>query len=142
MSYHYDVPDLPLVEWGPRATHSEELLTQVCAIFNLGTFSNAYDLDGCFSLNDCLLSSIGRYVVRVYRPWVTCERLRSIQETKKALARRGLPIPQPIAMHTGETMVALEGRLVEVEPFVTYSHVADSWDQYAKAFALLGSLHD
>jgi Ser/Thr protein kinase RdoA (MazF antagonist) len=118
------------------------LLAQVCVAFDLGTLSNAYDLGGTYNLNALLVSPTRKYVLRVYRPWVTPERLGYIQQTRKTLAQMGLPIPQPLARPTGETMLALEGRLVEVEPFVAHDHTADSWNRYAKAFALLGSLHD
>ena len=129
-------------ELGPRASLSQALGEQLCAVFNLGVLDHASDLGGTYNLNALLVTSAGRYVGRVYRPWVSAERLKSIQQVRRSLVQQGLPIPQPLATSSGETRATIEGRLIEIEPYVTHDAIADTWERYAKAFTFLGTLHD
>lgn len=54
----------------------------------LTTASTAFDLPA-------LHTSTGPYVMRVYRPWLTPERLKSVQHIRAILFHQSLPIPQP-----------------------------------------------
>ena len=53
-----------------------------------------------------------RYVVRVYRPWVTAERLADMQLVRRRLASGGVPCVQPVSTLDGESWITVDGRLV------------------------------
>ncbi|MDP9237406.1 MAG: phosphotransferase [Chloroflexota bacterium] len=82
-----------------------------------------------------------RFVVRVYRPWVTPSRLADLQLVRRALARGGVPCTEPIETHAGESWVVVEDRLVEVEPYVEHDGNMDSWQRLKVALPLLGRAH-
>lgn len=128
-------------EIGPRAILTSELAEAAARAFGLGGVAGARDLGGTYNLNVLLETEHGRYVVRVYRPWVTPTRLLAVQETREYLARCGLPVVRPLRTPDGRRMVWLDGRLVEVEPFVPHDGTADSWERCARAFAALARLH-
>lgn len=135
-------PDLRPDELGPRAVLTETSLTIIAAEFELGSIGSRLDLGGTYNQNIHLRTSAGEYVVRAHRPWMTIDRLQSIQQTRCALAGAGLPVPGPLSARTGDTVLLLDGRLVEVERFFPHTGTADSWDRYEEAFRLLGRLHD
>src|SRR4051794_4787392 len=66
-----------------------------------GEGAKATDLGGSSNLN-LLLSDTDddggqhRYVVRVYRPWVTTARLADMQLVRRRLAAGGVPCAQPV----------------------------------------------
>src|SRR5581483_4788441 len=107
------------------------------------------DVGGTYNLNVLLEMRDKMYIVRVYRPWITYERLAFLHAVKEALARSGLPVALPLATNTGETMLTYRNsdrnqddeRLAEIEPFIPHDHVADDWPRYTRAFGLMGRLH-
>lgn len=137
-----DAPDLGADETGSRAALTGATLDVIARSFALGDVAEARDLGGTYNLNVLVRASCGIYVVRAYRPWVTPARLDAIQRTRLALAGQGLPVPRPLTNGLGAGMMAINGRLVEVDPFVAHDAVADTWERYAAAFEMLGRLHD
>ena len=101
----------------------------------------AHDLGGSSNLNLLLPDGQHRYVVRVYRPWVTAARLAAMQLVRQRLARGGVPCPQPIPTRTGESWIQVDDRLVEVEPYVEHDAKMDSWERLAAGLPLLGRIH-
>ena len=100
-----------------------------------------HDLGGSSNLNLLLPDGQHRYVVRVYRPWVTAARLADMQLVRQRLARGGVPCPQPIPTRTGESWIRVDDRLVEVEPYVEHDAKMDSWQHLAVGLPLLGRIH-
>jgi homoserine kinase type II len=137
-----DLPELQASELGPRAGPDDALLDEAAAAFGLGPIQAARDLGGTYNLNLRLYTVGGQFVLRVHRPWVTAERVAVLQAAKHRLAAAGFPVSVPLATTEGEPALRWGNRLVEVEPFVAHDNVADSWDRYPPAFAVLGRLHD
>jgi hypothetical protein len=84
---------------GLRATLSPELLEMVRDRYGLGSMNGVVDLGGSSSLNLLIQDRNLRYVVRVYRPYVTEARLRDLQFVRRELAAAGVPLcerPPPI----------------------------------------------
>src|SRR4051812_2270569 len=54
------------------------------------------DLGGSSNLNLLLREGNRRWVVRVYRPWVTASRLGAIQQARRQLASGGVPCALPL----------------------------------------------
>lgn len=126
-------------QYGPRATfHDVSIIT---ARFDLGRVGIAKDLGGAFNLNLLLNTSRGKYVLRLYRPWVTTARLAYQHAIRRMLSRAGFPVPQPLPALTGETFMYYNDRLLEIEPFILHDGVADTWERNVMAFAILGRLH-
>jgi homoserine kinase type II len=109
--------------------------------YGLGDGNRARDLGGSSNLN-LLLSAAGhRYVVRVYRPWVTTARLADMQRVRRHLAHGGVPCVPPISTRSGESWIRVDERLVEVEPYVEHKTKMDTWRRLAVGLPLLGRLH-
>lgn len=99
------------------------------------------DLGGSSNLNLLVADTDERYVVRVYRPWVTPARLAAIQLARKILNHGGVPCPQPIPTLDGLGWTNVDGRLVEVERYVEHDAHMDSWERLAIGLPLLGRVH-
>ncbi|HTX49713.1 MAG TPA: phosphotransferase [Caulobacteraceae bacterium] len=100
--------------------------------------SDAQDLGGSANLN---LLVEGRWVARVYRPWVRRDRLEAINVVRQRLARGSIPCAEQRLTRDGETWTNLGNRLVEVERFVPCDAKMDDWGQVLAAMPLLGRIH-
>ncbi len=100
------------------------------------------DLGGSSNLNLLLANTGRRYVVRVHRPWVTPARLADMQLVREHLAGGGVPCALPIPTLDGQPWILVDGRLVEVEPYVEHDAKMDSWELLEAALPLLGRIHE
>jgi len=126
---------------GLRATPSDVLLGAVRRAYGLGDGPDLVDLGGSSNLN--LLAGAGdeRAVVRVYRPHVTVDRLRAMQRVRHALARGGVPCAPRVPTRDGQAWLAVADRLVEVERYVAWDAVMDTWERLETGLPMLGRLH-
>ena len=83
----------------------------------------------------------GDVVLRVHRPWTTVERLEGVHRVQDHLRSQGLPVPDILVARSGDRWTRLHDRLVEVMPYVAGGHQADTWDEFAVSFTMLGHLH-
>jgi Ser/Thr protein kinase RdoA (MazF antagonist) len=126
---------------GLRAALSPELLTAVRDHYGLDSMSCAVDLGGSSNLNVLVDDGNRRWVVRVYRPYVTVSRLRDIQFVRRELAARGVPFPDAVPTRDGQPWLVFNGRLVEVESYVEHDANMDSWERLEVALPMLGRIH-
>jgi Ser/Thr protein kinase RdoA (MazF antagonist) len=126
---------------GPRASLDAAALASIAATYDLGTVVDARDVGGTYNLNLRLHTERGMFVVRVYRPWITPQRLLATQHVRHVLARNDVPVAVPLATSDGTTLGTVHDRLFEVEPFIPHDAHADTWERYGVAFALLGRIH-
>jgi homoserine kinase type II len=119
---------------------SRHLFAAVREQYGIDT-AHAQDLGGSSNLNLLLHDGSRRYVVRVYRPWVTAARLADMQEVRRHLARGGVPCLPPVLTRTGAAWIRVDDRLVEVEPYVAHDATMDSWPRLATGLPLLGRIH-
>jgi homoserine kinase type II len=108
---------------------------------HIGVGAQGQDLGGSSNLNLLVSDGSHRYVLRVYRPWVTAARLADLQLVRRHLVRGGVPCVQPIPTLQGEPWILVDDRLVEVEPYVEYDAKMDSWSRLAAGLPLLGRIH-
>jgi homoserine kinase type II len=101
----------------------------------------ARDLGGSSNLNLLVADGRQRYVVRVYRPWVTAARLADMQLIRRRLADGGVPCASPILTTDGDSWITVDGCLVEVEPYVEHDAKMDSWERLEAGLPLLGRIH-
>lgn len=126
---------------GPRAALTASLCEAIQAYYGLDTFQSCEDLGGAYNLNLRLQTASGAYVARVYRPWVTWQRLHTLQDIKHWLHEQQVPVILPVPTITHTTIASHDGRLIELEPFVSHTLTEESWPRYEQAFALLGQIH-
>jgi Ser/Thr protein kinase RdoA (MazF antagonist) len=125
---------------GLRATPTALVLAALRERYGIAG-SRISDLGGSSSLNLLVGDDETRYVVRVYRPYVTAGRLAAIHEVRRALDRGGVPGPQVVTTGDGQAWVSVGGRLLEVERFVDHDGKMDSWDRLERGLPLLGLIH-
>jgi homoserine kinase type II len=124
-----------------RAEASPRLFTALRDRYGLPGAASATDLGGSSNLNLLLVDGPRRFVVRVYRPWVTAERLEAIQSARRRLASGGVPCAQPVRTRGGQSWIVVDDRLVEVEPYVEHDAEMDSWERLGTGLPLLGRIH-
>ncbi len=129
------------IDYGPRANFNAELSKLIAEQYNIGIVTATEDLGGTYNLNILLQTTRGTYVVRVYRPWVTYERLAMLHQVKQVLHENALPVTLPIATRLNKTIIAYQDRHAEVEHFVPSDNIPETWQRYETAFALLAKLH-
>ena len=124
-----------------RATPSANLFDALYNHFGIRSSDGARDLGGSSNLNLLLTDGQQRYVVRVYRPWVSAARLADMQLVRRMLRLGGVPCSQPIPTLNGETWIRVDDRYVEVEPYVEFDAKMDSWERIEAGLPLLGRIH-
>ncbi|MBI3970867.1 MAG: phosphotransferase [Chloroflexi bacterium] len=141
-----DPDDAELIAFAPekvaRAVPADAVLRVAEDAYGLGPLAEMGDLGGAFNLNLLVRSPAGAHVLRVHRPWVTSDWVATLHRAKGLLAQSGIPVCQPIRTRAGEAMLVVDGRVVEVEPFVAHDARADTWPRDVRAFAMLARLHD
>jgi Ser/Thr protein kinase RdoA (MazF antagonist) len=126
---------------GLRPTVPPELLKAVRDCYGIDSANGAVDLGGSSSLNLLVRDELRRYVVRVYRRYVTEARLGDIHLARRELSARGVPCPAVVPTRDGRPWMVLNGRLVEVEPYVDRDADMDSWERLETALPILGQIH-
>jgi Ser/Thr protein kinase RdoA (MazF antagonist) len=126
---------------GLRAVPSPELLDLIDLRYGVDCGSDTVDLGGSSSLNLLVGEPDDRFVVRVYRPYVSVERLRVTHLVRRTLAMADVPCGGLVPTIDGQWWVHFKGRLVETERFVERDAVMDSWERLEIALPMLGRIH-
>jgi Ser/Thr protein kinase RdoA (MazF antagonist) len=126
---------------GLRATPSDALLDAIRRAYSISGGLDPVDLGGSSNLNLLIGAGDDRFVVRVYRPHVTADRVRAMQVVRRSLVRSGVPCALPVPAWDGRSWLVLADRLVEVERFVAWDAVMDTWERLETGLLVLGRLH-
>jgi homoserine kinase type II len=126
---------------GLRAKHSPKLRVAVRDHYDIEGLDGGSDLGGSSNLNLLVAGDNGRFVVRVYRPYVTAARLDDIQHVRRVLGANGVPCSEVVPTRDGKPWIVWEGRLVEVERYVASDAKMDSWERVEAGLPLLGRIH-
>jgi Ser/Thr protein kinase RdoA (MazF antagonist) len=126
---------------GLRARPSAELFQAVRHSYGINGLENSIDLGGSSSLNLLVTDDLSRYVVRVYRPYVTEARLADVQLARQELNASGVPSSEVLSTQEGQQWTVFNGRLVEVERYVESDAKMDSWEHLMVGLPLLGRVH-
>lgn len=124
-----------------RGEASDRLFEALYEQYGIRGGDGTRDLGGSSNLNLLTVHDDQRYVVRVYRPWVTEGRLAAMQGARRHLAEGGVPCVLPLLTRKGGSWISVEGRLVEVEPYVEYDAKMDSWERLEAGLPMLGRVH-
>lgn len=133
----------PAVHSPLRAVASPELITEVTGAYELDWTGESADVGGGVNLNLALSGRGGpAYVLRVYEPWVSAERVRFIQALRSHLRDNGLPFTETLLSRHGHGVVEVDGRVAEIDRYVAGEKV--TWDpgrQLHPALEMLGRVH-
>jgi Ser/Thr protein kinase RdoA (MazF antagonist) len=100
--------------------------------------SDTTDLGGVMSLN-VRLDAAG-LVLRVHQPFVSRQRLLSLQRVRRRLASQGLAVPTPVRWN-GSTLFRCRDRWAELEAYLPHERSAPTLDSYRWMFRAVGTLH-
>jgi homoserine kinase type II len=117
------------------------LLDLLHSQYGIDSPADIRDLGGSSNLNLLVAGRDARYVVRIYRPWVTAARLADIQRARQVLNRGGVPCPATLPTREGAGWIEFDSRLVEVEPYIAHGAKMDSWERLEAGLPLLGRSH-
>jgi len=119
---------------------SPELIDTVIRAYALTPHGDPIDLGGSSNLN--LLFKRGELgdVARIYRAWVTKERLEGIQSVQATLRAAGLPFPQTRPAADGRPFISTASWLVELEPFVGGQDMS-TWAELLDGMRMFGRIH-
>lgn len=100
------------------------------------------DIGGSSTLNLRLDTASGAFVIRLYRRWMTTDRLHCMHLARRYLAEANIPCPLPLPTIDGDGWIEIDDHLVEIEPFIAFDRQMDSWERLEQGLPLLGRLHD
>ena len=126
---------------GLRATPSLELFQALSDHYGINYDKEVVDLGGSSNLNLLVCDADRRYVLRVYRPYVTVDRLADIQLVRRELSTHGVNCSEIVSTLSGQSWIAFDGRLVEVEHYVERDADMDSWERIQTGLPVLGMIH-
>lgn len=126
---------------GTRATVSADLEEFLRAHWGVRPASAAPDLGGSVNLNLLVTDGRALQVARVYRPFVTGQRVAALQAVRRHLASHGVPCAEPIPARGDRGWETYEGRAVEVEPYVAAPAVMHTLSRVRAGLPVLGRIH-
>jgi homoserine kinase type II len=126
---------------GLRARPSAELYQAVYDSYGINGLETSIDLGGSSSLNLLVTDGQNRYVIRVYRPYVTEARLADIQLARSELNANGVPSSEVLQALDGRQWIIFDGRLVELERYVESDANMGSRDHLMAGLPILGRVH-
>jgi hypothetical protein len=126
---------------GLRAVASQALLDAVQAAYRIDIPTQPFDLGGSANLNLCFADASNKWVVRVYRPYVTTERLRAIQTVRHELSLAGIPSDCLVMTGNGQPWMSFDGRLVELERYIDHNGKMDTWASLEAGMPILAKIH-
>ena len=127
---------------GLRARPAKRLIEAVHNAYGIASDAPPADLGGSSNLNLLVCDGEDRWVVRVYRPYVTPERLRDVHVVRHELDAAGVPCEGLILTRRGDEWMVFRDRLVEVEGFVDRDADMDSWAALEAGMPVLARTHD
>jgi homoserine kinase type II len=126
---------------GTRAIASADLEEFLRAHWGVRPATAAPDLGGSVNLNLLVTDGRSLRVARVYRPFVTGQRVAALQAVRCHLASHGVPCAGTIPTLGGRGWETFQGRAVEVEPFVTAPAAMHTLVRVRTGLAMLGRIH-
>lgn len=125
-----------------RPVLTSRLIQAIAKQFELGEPLRHRDMGGSSNLNVLVEAGGSRHVARVYRHWLTEDRLRDVQQARLSLSKGGVPSPLPIPTSTGDMWCRIGGLLVELESFVERDADMDTWEHLEAGLPWLGHTHN
>lgn len=135
-----DRPDAQARDIPFRARPSPELLAVLAEQYELVPAASLTDLGGGH-LNLHVPATAGPgWVVRVYAPWVSAERVSFVKKLRDGLRDAGIPAPMTLPTTGGADHVLVGGRVAEVDQYVAGRRM-DEHRQLELGMTMLGRVH-
>ena len=125
---------------GNRAELTKELTELLSDEYRFTKSAKYIELESSSSLNLYIESNQTRYVVRVYRPYVTASRLDDIIHIRKKLNENGIPYSKTFQNIEKQNYIKWNDRLIEAEYFVENDGVMDTLEKLQSALPLFGKM--
>jgi Ser/Thr protein kinase RdoA (MazF antagonist) len=125
----------------PKPELSSDLLDFVQKAYSIKAIGKPVIFKSSRNLNVLITTDDGRFVLRVYRAWITPERLEAIQTARKALAAHGVPSAKLHATTSGATWTTHGGNLIELETHIENDAHMDTWERLEVGLPILGRVH-
>ena len=122
-----------------RAEISAGLIDTLHREYGIDKPAKPVDLGGSYNLNLLLRGSL---VARVYHGWMTARRLEALQRIRRYLNELGIPTAPMKTTLDGHGWCTFNGRLIEVEHFVSATETMDSQERLVAGISMLAKLHD
>lgn len=126
---------------GARAVVSADLEGFLRANWRVWPAGPAPDLGGSSNLNLLVTDGRSLQVARIYRPFVTSQRVAALQAVRNHLASHGVPCAEAIPAVGGRCWEIFEGRVVEAEPYVAAPAAMNTLARVQTGVAVLGRIH-
>jgi homoserine kinase type II len=126
---------------GTRAAVSADLVGFLRANWGVWPAGPAPDLGGSSNLNLLVTDGRSLRVARVYRPFVTGQRVAALQAVRHHLASHGVPCTEAVPALGGRGWETFEGRAVEVEPYVAAPAAMNTLARVRTGLEVLGRIH-
>jgi Ser/Thr protein kinase RdoA (MazF antagonist) len=126
---------------GSKAVVSADLEEFLRAHWGVWRAGPAADLGGSCNLNLLVTDGRSPRVARVYRPFVTGQRVQALQAVRHHLADHGVPTARPIPAASGRGWETFHGRAVEVEPYVAAPATMNTLARVRIGLKTLGRVH-
>jgi Ser/Thr protein kinase RdoA (MazF antagonist) len=125
---------------GSRTVGVSEL-RPLLAPFGLGEVHGVTAIQRSFRAHR-LETSRGTFVLSVFGPEMTRDHLHAMQDVRRELAGRGLPVVPALSTADGDIVVQVRGRWAQVQPWVDHDGHATDWPAVAAGAGTLGAVHD
>jgi homoserine kinase type II len=125
---------------GDRAEFTKDLREILCDEYGFDKSAAYTDLGGSSSLNLLVETNQTQYVVRVYRPYITSNRVNDILRIRKALNKNGIPCSETYKNKNGQDWIAWNGRIVEVEHYIETDGIMENMERLKSALTLFGRM--
>lgn len=126
---------------GTRAIVTPDLEEFLRAHWGVRPAGAASDLGGSVNLNLLVTDGRSLRVARVYRPFVTGQRIGALQAARRHLARHGVPAAEPVPGLRGRYWETFQGRAVEVEPYLAAPTAMHTLARVRTGLTVLGRIH-
>jgi homoserine kinase type II len=126
---------------GRRATISADLVAFLHAHWGVRPAGAAPDLGGSANLNLLVTDGSSLRVARIYRPFVTGQRIAALQAVRRHLAQHGVPCVEPVPTRTSHDWETFQGRGVEIEPYVAAPAAMNTLATVRTGLVVLGRIH-
>ena len=132
---------MSLTTESPRPTVSSELIDYIQNSYGMKFISEPIHLGGSRNLNLRLVTKERKLVVRIYRSWITPQRLKAIQSARLALGVGGIPVPPLMKTLSGEFWTSHNDCLIEIEDYIEHDANMDTWERIKTGLPFLGRTH-
>lgn len=121
----------------------ESMIGMICKRFAITEeVSEQEKLGGAFNTNIRIAAGRSEYVLRISSAAASEEQLREIYRLQQRLSAQGIPVPLPHLTENGEPYIRMDGKLIQVLPYIAGEPFRGGECQVRSSGAMLRSFHE